>query len=119
MFLSSFKKVTEELDSDDLIQELGGCGRYQWRLNVMFHLIKSVMSFSIVCMGIISATPKWFCADDITCYNESSSVANVTTCPEKSCSVQYTGESCTEFDFKGDKASFVSEVCTLFIFVAK
>ena len=58
-----------QLRPDAIIEELGGCGLYQWRLNILLHVLKTVVCFSIYSMIVIGATPPWICADDVTCQN--------------------------------------------------
>lgn len=61
----------QQIRPDDIIEELGGCGKYQWKLNIILHVLKSIVCFSITSMITMSTTPTWTCADDLTCRNTS------------------------------------------------
>lgn len=99
---------------DDIIEELGGCGKYQWRLNVFVHLLKTIVCFSISSMVIISAPQQWTCTD--ACHNATYSftdqnVSNVgVECQEKSCFPGNGTEQCSRFHFNVDTRTMVSEV---------
>jgi len=114
-----------QLRPDAIIEELGGCGLYQWRLNILLHVLKTVVCFSIYSMIVIGATPPWICADDVTCQNTTAldshkySVPLNTTqlatdvsvgCREKQCVLENSSMPCTSYKFLGDANTFVSEV---------
>ncbi|XP_053393411.1 organic cation/carnitine transporter 2-like isoform X2 [Mercenaria mercenaria] len=100
---------------DQIIHELGGCGRYQIRMNVIVHLIKTIVCWSASSMVIISATPNWWCEDDVV-LNElnmtaCSSIENgseVIMCPLKSC-FAVNDTKCSDFAFASGMNTIVSE----------
>ncbi|WAR11337.1 ORCT-like protein [Mya arenaria] len=102
--------VEKELTPDEVIDALGGCGRFQWRINVVAHLMKTIVAFSISSMIIISATPTWRCADSKECtnltlinsYNESTSF-----CPTKTCTIG--NSSCKNIQFDEGLKTIVTE----------
>lgn len=109
--------MADQLKPDDIIVELGGCGRYQWRLNILLHVLKTVVAFSVTSMIIISATPTWRCADDAMCSNDNASVPGLNqsaVCPEKSCFIGNNTKACTSFVFDDSMRTMVSEVRSFF-----
>lgn len=115
--------------ADDVIEELGGCGRFQVRLGFTVHLTKSLACFSFLSMIFITATPNWWCArktDDtswnrgnqslvLVNYNETYDNSTVVDERlEKTCAVNLT--SCESIRFSLDVRTLVSEfelVCDL------
>lgn len=117
--------MADDIRPDDIIEDLGGCGRYQWRLNIAFHIIKMAVTFSVMSMVLMSQTPKWSCADD--CNNNMVVVLNTTKpsaeyiseCQEKSCFSSNSNASCKTFKFHSESETFVTEVCDFILpFVA-
>ena len=102
---------------DQIIHDLGGCGRYQIRMNVIVHVIKTVICWSASAMVIVSATPKWWCADDevlnelnVTSCVSSINGSEVIACPVKSCFAANETK-CSKFAFAPGMNTIVSEVC--------
>lgn len=108
--------MSDQPRPDDIIEELGGCGKYQWRLTVFVHLLKTIVCFSISSMVIISAPQQWTCID--ACHNATyifadQNVSNVgvgVECQEKSCYPGNGTEQCSRFHFNVDTRTMVSEV---------
>jgi len=112
--------MEKELTPDEVIAELGGCGKFQWRLNIIGHLMKTLICFSTTSMILISATPPWRCSEADLCA-VSSSVNNtknnnsdnsVYTCPTKLCTIG--NKSCERFQFDDGLTTMVSEVWNVF-----
>ena len=91
---------------DDIIHELGGCGRFQIRMALIVHIMKTVICWSAMSMIFVTATPKWWCADDITGGNMTD---NITTSTLKMCTTR-NGSKCTKFEFAQDMRTIVNEV---------
>ena len=91
---------------DDIIHELGGCGRYQLRMALIVHIMKIVVCWSSMSMIFVTATPKWWCADEANLDGNLTIYANVST--TKSCSAN--GSKCQVFGFDEDMRTIVSEV---------
>ncbi|XP_053385115.1 organic cation/carnitine transporter 2-like [Mercenaria mercenaria] len=66
-------KDVADVSPDEIIENLGGCGRFQVRMSVIVHLIKTIVCFTFMGMIIISATPPWWCQDGVK--------ENILTCP--------------------------------------
>ena len=97
---------------DDIISDLGGCGRFQIRIALIVHVIKTITNWSMISMVFLTAVPDWQCKDDI--YNNSTTFYNITKpnniSLEKSC-VNADGNKCTSFEFfDKEMRTIVSEV---------
>lgn len=108
--------ASKERSPDQIIVDLGGCGRYQACMGIIVHLTKTLISFSIMSMVMITATPKWWCHDDVINHNITmcSDVMNTnssTNCFENTCFVNNTR--CQTFRFGSNVRTAVSEVRTL------
>ncbi|WAR11431.1 OCTL-like protein, partial [Mya arenaria] len=103
--------VEKELTPDEVIEELGGCGRFQWRINVIAHLMKTIICFSTTGMILISATPRWRCADSKLCTNntlmESFNESAASVCPIKTCSIG--NSSCQNIQFEDRMKTMVTD----------
>lgn len=102
-----------ETDPDKIIEELGGCGRFQIRMNIVCHMMKAIMCFSIISMVLMSKTPPWWCNDDTTLKNmtscpEATNGTELVACPKKACSVN--GTKCSSYRFESTMRTYVSEV---------
>ena len=51
--------------ADEIIKEIGGCGRFQIVLGIVMHTIKLSTVWSMFTMVFAAATPKWWCYDDV------------------------------------------------------
>ncbi|XP_052818707.1 organic cation/carnitine transporter 2-like isoform X2 [Mya arenaria] len=98
------------LTPDEVIEELGGCGRFQWRLSIIAHLMKTLAGWSTVSMLLISATPPWRCMDNEHCNNATfmaTSNDTASVCPTKSC---YHGNAtCQNIQFDDGLNTIVTE----------
>lgn len=65
--VSYYTKTLEEgtTNPDKIIEDLGGCGRFQVRMSVIVHVMKTIVCFSFINMIIVTNTPSWYCADDL------------------------------------------------------
>lgn len=104
---------------DRVIEELGGCGRFQIRMSIVVHVIKTVVCFSVFSTIIMSKTPTWSCIDDVIPQNSTSCIASrngseVNICPKKACTLA-NGTRCSKFAFEGKLNTIVSEASKLFV----
>ena len=105
--------MTTDLSPDQIIEEIGGCGRFQIRMSIVAHVMKTVVCFSSVSMVLVSQTPQWWC-EDVTKYNNISSCVGYENgtehivCPLKSCSVN--GSTCNNYGYS-KSVSIIEEVC--------
>ena len=90
---------------DDIIHEMGGCGRFQIRMAVYVHLAKTVICWSSMVMIFATATPKWWCTDGYVDGN----MTDHKNISAKSC-LNENGTRCSSFEFKSDMQTVVSEV---------
>ena len=89
---------------DDIISDLGGCGRFQIRIALIVHVIKTITNWSMISMVFLTAVPDWQCKDDINITKPN----NISL--EKSC-VNVDGNKCTSFEFfDKEMRTIVSEV---------
>ncbi|XP_053400509.1 uncharacterized protein LOC123558300 [Mercenaria mercenaria] len=112
-YLSVTAKVEEHAVSPDkIIEDIGGCGRFQMRMANVVHLIKTIVCFTSFGMIVISATPSWWCEDDLITNNLTSCVTfrndtSIDNCPKKTCTVN--GTACRRLNFDKSLTTFVSE----------
>ena len=92
---------------DDIIHELGGCGRYQMRMALIVHMMKIVICWSAMSMIFVTATPKWRCADGDGLADNFTFPANIST--TKTCT-NTNGTTCQKYEFDKDMRTIVSEV---------
>ena len=106
--------MEKELTPDEVIAELGGCGKFQWRLNIVAHLMKFSSCFTTMSIILITATPNWRCSNTEHCINAVNTSTfcgnntSMATCPEKTCSIG--NYSCDTFQFDNNMKTMVSEV---------
>ena len=94
---------------DDVINELGGCGRFQVRMAVLVHLMKTIVCWSLTSMIFVSAVPKWRCLnDEMTGSDGNASYFNNITFG-KSCTTG-NGTQCSSYEFSTEMRTIVSEV---------
>ena len=97
---------------DEVIHELGGCGRFQIRMALLIHVMNIVVAWSLYAMVFVTATPKWWCND--SGFSANLSLNNVSEPTdkiyEKSC-VDQNGTSCSRFEFEtSEMKTIVTEV---------
>lgn len=79
---------------EEILERMGGCGKYQCLLSVMSHSLKLPTVLTMFLMVFSIATPKWWCADTIN--------GNLTT---ENVSAVYTGVSKMRSTFDGKNSS--------------
>ena len=89
---------------DEVIHELGGCGRFQIRMSVLVHLMKTLVCWSLVSMVFVTASPEWWCGDGD---NNITDAVNNTL--HKSCKT-VNGTPCSNYEFATDMRTIVGEV---------
>lgn len=108
--------MESQTSPDQIIHDLGGCGRYQIRMNVIVHMMKSVVCFSIMSMVLMSATPPWWCEDNVamsmknmTSCKSTENGSDIIICPMTSCFTS-NDTTCQNFAFGSKMKTVVSEV---------
>ncbi|XP_053378940.1 uncharacterized protein F23F12.3-like [Mercenaria mercenaria] len=79
-------------------------------MGITVHATKTFISFSIMSMILISATPPWWCVSEVTYSNMTSCINspnNTLHCQEKTCYLN--GTKCKRFQFGGSARTIVSE----------
>ena len=95
---------------DEVIYELGGCGRFQIRMALLVHVMNIVVAWSLIAMVFVTATPTWWCKSvgNTSLHYDVSVSTNKTY--EKSC-VSLNGTSCSSFEFAtSEMKTIVTEV---------
>jgi hypothetical protein len=113
-------KDTNCVSPDQIIQDIGGCGRFQVRMVVVVHLIKTVVCFAFSSMIIISAPTIWWCNDDLLTNNTTSCAvllnprneSALSYCHIKNCYTANNTE-CKSFGYDRRLTTVVGEVCIL------
>ena len=106
--------VVKKTTPDEILEHLGGCGKFQWRLTVLVHGMKALVCWSMMSMVLMAAKPPYVCGDDDDFQkNESFVHVNVSTGSENVC-VNLNGSSCSNFKFVGEMKTIVSEVGTFY-----
>ena len=110
-FHSSKMSQPKPTSPDEIIEELGGCGRFQKCMGFTVHLTKTLISFSVMSTIMLTATPNWWCIDDSTdnnntvCTDDNGNKTRM--CHEKTCRLNNT--KCVKYEFSGVRTA-VSEV---------
>ena len=97
---------------EDVIEQTGGCGRYQIILSLFIHLTKSISCFSMVFMVFGGASPDWWCTDGANGTSLNTSLDDLTaeSSSYKSCKVSNSSQTCMNFVFGDSLKSMINEV---------
>ncbi|MEW8366525.1 MAG: hypothetical protein AB2700_09830, partial [Candidatus Thiodiazotropha taylori] len=106
---------------EDIIQGLGGCGRFQVILTFIVHTMKCVVCFTMVAMTFGAAVPDWWCLDDLIGHNTSDVLGNKSLPQFQSCSYGNGTNDCSTFLYADSMKTVVTEVgmsldCALLLF---
>lgn len=98
---------------DQILEELGGCGRYQIRMAVIVHLIKTIVCFAFSNLILSTKTPTWYCVnydvnDNYTSCTTQLNTAEL-TCNKQQCSL-INNTKCESFVYDNNLRTLVSEV---------
>lgn len=116
--MDTIKKTDDKsIDPDTVIEQLGGCGKYQMRMTVIVHLMKTVICFSATNLLISTKTPTWWCKDDLNLNNVSynTNITNPDYDNKMSCKTR-NGTKCTTILYDESITTLVSEfnlICDL------
>ncbi|XP_060576896.1 organic cation/carnitine transporter 2-like [Ruditapes philippinarum] len=95
-----------QLQLEDLLEQSGGCGRYQIILCFIVHSMKGIVCFSMLFMTFGAAKPDWWCVNDFDGLN----VTYTTDMPQyKSCVAANGTSSCTKFIFDDSMSTIVTQ----------
>ena len=95
---------------EDIIQDLGGCGRFQIILTFIVHTMKGVVCFTMVAMTFGAAVPDWWCLDDLIGKNTSDVLGNKSLPQFQSCSYGNGTKVCSIFLYADSMKTVVTEV---------
>ena len=97
---------------EDVIQDLGGCGRFQIIFGFIVHAMKCVVCFTMVAMVFGAAVPDWWCMDDLIGQNISDVhvLGNKTLPQYQSCSSGNGTNVCSNFLYADSMKTVVTEV---------
>ena len=95
---------------EDIIQDLGGCGRFQIILTFIVHTMKGVVCFTMVAMTFGAAVPDWWCLDDLIGQNTSDVLGNKSLPQFQSCSYGNGTKVCSIFLYADSMKTVVTEV---------
>lgn len=91
---------------EDLINDLGGCGLYQWILASIVHVGKTMATWSMITMTFAGQSPGFLCGSGQ--YGTNESLANIyNDSIVDVCSSN--GSSCTNYVFEDDMTTIVTE----------
>lgn len=105
---------------EEILEDIGGCGRYQVRMTAIVHLIKTVFCFSTSNLLISTVTPTWWCAADKSQTNVSTHIKtnNLSTDTSTLMSCITKNETkCALILYDDSISTLVSEVRTISSFV--
>ena len=94
--------MDSKVNPDQIIQDIGGCGRYQWRMSIVIHTMQISITWNVLLVVFATNTPRiWYCDDegDDVIYNTNSTVEN-SKMLLRSCTT-LNGSTCTKFRFEG------------------
>ncbi|XP_060552264.1 organic cation transporter protein-like [Ruditapes philippinarum] len=103
---------SSHVSPDKIIEDIGGCGRFQVRMAIVVHLIKTIICFTFTGMIFISKTPAWWCEDEMIGKNMTSCIADVNGtsfdfCPKKACNIN--GAACSRVNFDRSLTTVATE----------
>lgn len=117
--IRTVKKKSDEITEktiqtpDDIINELGGCGRFQLRMSLLVHVMKTICSWSAISLVFVTAVPNWRCVDSVSGpYIIENATGSENISVDKSC-LNILGEKCKHFEFDTGMRTIVSEVRNL------
>ncbi|XP_060552263.1 organic cation transporter-like protein [Ruditapes philippinarum] len=113
VFQQNNKDEEEKIGPDEIIDEIGGCGRFQIRMSIIAHMMKIIVCFSFAGMVIFTAPPDWWCESDAMLHNMTScsrfeNRTSVNYCQKHSC---YTanGSQCSSYGFDDSLSTAINE----------
>ena len=98
---------------EDLIENVGGCGRFQIALSFIVHSMKCIVCFTMVAMVFGAAVPDWWCLDDVNERNVSDLISSQNTSQYKTCEPVNATKVCSKFRFADTMRTVVTEVRTV------
>ena len=104
------KMSSTSIHLEDVIKDLGGCGRFQIILVFIVHTMKCVVCFTMVTMVFGAAVPDWWCMDDLIGRNTSDVIGNKDLVQFHSCSSGNDTRTCSNFLYDGTMKTVVTEV---------
>ena len=114
----SMQEESSHVSPDKIIEDIGGCGRFQIRMTVVVHLIKTIVCFTFTGMILFTKTQTWWCEDNMAVNNMSSCIdikngTSVDYCPRKTCAVN--GTTCSRIKYDRSLTTVVTEVNFKFV----
>lgn len=94
---------------EDLIEQTGGCGRYQVLLCFIVHSMKCIVCFSMVFMVFGAAAPNWWCIDETVAFGNGSSELRTGGAGYKSCTGANETVACSKFIFEDSMQTLVTQ----------
>ena len=107
------KGKTNGMDPDEIIEDIGGCGRFQIRMSIVIHLIKTIVCFGFSNLIITTKTPSWYCVDESIEGNltlNSSFVNGTEVTRKEACYDQINKTKCENIVFENGLNTISSEV---------
>ena len=96
---------------EDLLTDIGGCGKFQTILIVLIHCAKTISTWSMYHMTFTGQAPDFTCADNIDSETKTEAAYNFSS-DGSSCSSSNSSD-CTSFLYDGTIHTAVSEVSCL------
>ena len=97
-------KMSYNVLLEELISNIGGCGKFQWILTALVHLSKTISTWSMIHMSFNGLAPDFCCADGPRTQNLTDKASATQPCSGNNC----TG--CSNFQFDDSVSTVVSEV---------
>lgn len=98
--------MTYNILLENLIDDLGGCGLYQWLLASIVHVGKTIATWSMITMTFAGQDPGFLCSNGRSNNETYADFYNESRIDK--CSVN--DSSCSDYVFKDDMRTVVSEV---------
>ena len=113
-----------DLTPDDILQQLGGCGRFQVIISTIVQSMKLVVCWSMVANSFLAYVPEWSCIPDGLKDGITTDATNITggftpisqneSDFVKMCNIPSDGK-CRNFHFDSRIKTLVSEVMSVFV----
>ena len=95
---------------EDVIKDIGGCGRFQITVSIIVHSMKCIVCFTMIFMVFGAAVPDWWCAADMIGQNTSDVAWKHNDSSYQSCKFHNKTETCSRFHYDDSMKTVITKV---------
>ena len=108
--LSPVMSSASGLHLEDVIKDIGGCGRFQITVSIIVHSMKCIVCFTMIFMVFGAAAPDWWCMDDLIGQNISDVTWKHNVSSYQSCESHNKTETCSRFHYDDSMKTVLTKV---------